>query len=122
MRLTRRQITIGAIAAATTSLFGSNAGAQELAKGRWSSSTDTPDGTLDKLYTRARQDRALSLYGGGPAAWYTDWAEQFQIPFPGIAVNFVGGFSNELTPRIDQQIASGQMECDVTILQTLQDF
>jgi ABC-type Fe3+ transport system substrate-binding protein len=122
MRLTRRQVTIGAMAATTTSLFGSNARAQDLTKGRASTSADAPDGTLEKLYVRARQDGALNLYGGGPAAWYVDWAEQFKIAFPGIAVNFVGGFSNEITPRIDQQISSGKIECDVTILQTLQDF
>lgn len=77
---------------------------------------------LDGLYARARQEGTLNLYGGGPAFWYTDWAAQFKVTFPEISVNFVGGFSNELSPRIDQQIASGRMECDVTVLQTLQDF
>jgi hypothetical protein len=122
MSLTRRQVTIAAIAAAATSLFGSSAGAQQSATGRSSTTAQTPDGTMDKLYARARQEGALTLYGGGPAVWYTDWTEQFKIVFPGIAVTLVGGFSNELTPRIDQQIASGRMECDVTILQTLQDL
>jgi ABC-type Fe3+ transport system substrate-binding protein len=80
------------------------------------------DETLDGLYARARKEGVLNLYGGGPAFWYADWAAQFKAAFPEIAVNFSGGFSNQLAPRIDQQIASGRMECDVAVLQTLQDF
>ena len=37
-------------------------------------------------------------------------------------IAFTGGFSNELSPKIDKQIADKKLECDVTVLQTLQDF
>jgi ABC-type Fe3+ transport system substrate-binding protein len=113
MNLTRRHVTSAAVAAAAASLFSAEGWAQQSA---------AEGAGLADLYRRARQEGALTLYGGGPAAWYTDWAAQFQATFPGIAVSLVGGFSNQLSPRIDQQIAAGRMECDIAILQTLQDF
>ena len=80
------------------------------------------DGTLDALYATARKEGGLNLYGGGPADWYTQWAKQFEAAFPGVPIAFTGGFSNQLSPKIDKQIADKKLECDVTVLQTLQDF
>jgi ABC-type Fe3+ transport system substrate-binding protein len=74
------------------------------------------------LYPAARREGQLNLYGGGPAAAFTNWARQYETAFPGIKVNIASGFSNELSPRIDAQIASGKVEADVAVLQTLQDF
>ncbi len=74
------------------------------------------------LYPRARSEGQLNLYGGGPAAAFTSWARQYEAAFPGIKVNIASGFSNELSPRIDAQIAAGRLEADVAVLQTLQDF
>jgi ABC-type Fe3+ transport system substrate-binding protein len=76
----------------------------------------------DALYAIARKEGQLNLYGGGPASWYTDWTKNFTTRFPGIQVVFKGGFSNQLTPLIDGQLAARKMEADVAVLQTLQDF
>src|SRR4029077_821112 len=64
----------------------------------------------------------LTLYGGGPADWYTQWAKQFEAAFPDVPIAFIGGFSNELSPKIDKQIEDKKMEGAVTLLQTLQDY
>jgi ABC-type glycerol-3-phosphate transport system substrate-binding protein len=80
------------------------------------------DSEFDSLYAKARKEGGLNLYGGGPADWYTQWAKQFEAAFPDVPIAFIGGFSNELSPKIDKQIADKKLECDVTVLQTLQDF
>ncbi len=77
---------------------------------------------FEELYRLARAEGQLNLYGGGPTAPFQALGRQFVAAFPGIAVNVTGGFSNELAPEIDRQIAAGRIECDITILQTLQDF
>jgi ABC-type Fe3+ transport system substrate-binding protein len=82
---------------------------------------DAQAGT-QSLYARGRQEGGVAVYGGGPAEWYTEWAKQFEAAFPGIPVAFTGGFSNQLSPRIDRQIAAKKLECDIAVLQTLQDF
>jgi len=56
---------------------------------------------MDALYQAAKQEGALNLYGGGPAASFTARAKKFEQRFPGITVNVVGGFSNRLTGQID---------------------
>src|SRR5258708_18103599 len=78
--------------------------------------------TEGDLYPRARSEGQLDLYGGGPTAAFTNWARQYEAAFPRLKVNLVSAFSNELSPRIDAQIAAGKVEADVAILQTLQDF
>jgi ABC-type Fe3+ transport system substrate-binding protein len=80
------------------------------------------DSELDSLYAKARKEGGLNLYGGGPADWYTQWAKQFEAAFPGVPIAFTGGFSNQLSPKIDKQIANKKLGCDVAVLQTLQDF
>ncbi|HLH23468.1 MAG TPA: ABC transporter substrate-binding protein [Chloroflexota bacterium] len=77
---------------------------------------------FDELYRLARAEGQLNLYGGGPTAPFEASGRQFTAAFPGITVNVTGGFSNVLAPEIDRQIAAGSVECDVTVLQTLQDF
>jgi len=37
-------------------------------------------------------------------------------------MQLVAGFSNQLAPRIDEQIARNRLEADVAVLQTIQDF
>jgi ABC-type Fe3+ transport system substrate-binding protein len=78
--------------------------------------------TIDQLYAKAKSEGALSLYGGGPAAQYEAKAKEFEQRFPGIKVQITGGFSNEVDAKIDQEIKSGKVEVDLTVLQTLQDF
>src|SRR4051812_48737380 len=75
-----------------------------------------------ELHRRAQQEGALNLYGGGPMAAFVGAARLFEAAYPGIKVTIASGFSNELSPRIDAQLASGSVEADIAILQTLQDF
>jgi ABC-type Fe3+ transport system substrate-binding protein len=77
---------------------------------------------LEVLYRLARAEGQLNLYGAGGTAPYQASAAQFQNAFPGLTVQITAGLSNELNSTIDAQIAAGNMDCDVAVLQTLQDF
>ena len=85
---------------------------------------DGPTGAhdMDALYQAAKQEGALNLYGGGPAAGYIARAKKFEQRFPGITVNVVGGFSNRLTTQIDAARKAGKPHADLALLQTIQDF
>src|SRR5262249_3013594 len=78
--------------------------------------------TIDQLYQAAKQEGALTVYGGGPAAPYERRAAEFEKRFPGIKVSVTAGFSNMLAPEIDEQIRQGKLAVDLTIFQTLQDY
>ena len=78
--------------------------------------------TIEQLYQAAKQEGALTLHGGGPAAPYERRAAEFEKRFPGIKVSVTGGFSNILAPQIDEQIRQGKLAVDLTIFQTLQDY
>jgi ABC-type Fe3+ transport system substrate-binding protein len=77
---------------------------------------------MDALYAAAKQEGALNLYGGGPAASYVARAKKFEQRFPGIAVNVVGGFSNRLTTQVDEARRARKPHADLAMLQTIQDF
>ncbi|WP_328842693.1 ABC transporter substrate-binding protein [Streptomyces sp. NBC_00258] len=83
--------------------------------------TDNPQ--WEQLYQAAlREGGALSLYGGGPVTLYTGAAAAFEKAFPGITVDITATFSNILAPKIDAQIAAENLEVDLAIFQTVQDF
>ncbi|MGP0092780.1 MAG: ABC transporter substrate-binding protein [Xanthobacteraceae bacterium] len=75
-----------------------------------------------ELYDQAKIERALVLYGGGPAALYEGPAREFEQRYPGITVSIISGFSNVLDRKIDDQIKDSKVEADLAILQTIQDF
>lgn len=77
---------------------------------------------MEALYAAARREGHLNYYGGGPIATHKGALDAFSRAFPGIEIDPTAGFSNQLTPRIDAQIASGRMEADLAVLQTIQDF
>ena len=77
---------------------------------------------LDSLHARARAEGQLSIYGGGPERLYRPWIDEFEQRFPGIRVSFTGGYAGTLTPRIDRQLAAGQLECDFVTFQAVQEF
>jgi ABC-type Fe3+ transport system substrate-binding protein len=79
-------------------------------------------GDLDALYSEAKREGSLNYYGGGPTATHQRALGEFAKSFPGIDCKLVAGFSNQLAPRIDEQIASNRVEADVAVLQTIQDF
>jgi ABC-type Fe3+ transport system substrate-binding protein len=76
----------------------------------------------DRLYAQAKDEKALVLYGGGPAAPYERMARDFERRYPGIAVSVTGGFSNVLDRQIDAQLAAKRLAVDMAFLQTAQDF
>jgi len=78
--------------------------------------------TIDELYDKAKQERSLVFYAGGPAAPHEARAAEFQRRFPGIAVSVTGGFSNVLNDKINQQIRAKKLETDMAFFQTVQDF
>lgn len=76
----------------------------------------------DQLYAKAKEEKALVLYGGGPAAPYERMAKDFEARYPGIAVAVTGGFSNVLDRKIDDQLAAKKLDVDMAFFQTAQDF
>jgi ABC-type Fe3+ transport system substrate-binding protein len=78
--------------------------------------------TMAQLYSKAKEEKSLVFYSGGPVAPYERWSKEFKERFPGIEVSITGGFSNVLDEKIDQQIKAGKLKVDMAILQTVQDF
>jgi len=95
-----------AIAAATLWLAGAPARAQ----------------SADQLYEKAKEEKSLVLYGGGPAEPYERMAKEFSERYPGITIAVTGGFSNVLDRKIDEQIAARSLQVDMAFFQTVQDF
>src|ERR1700751_3848015 len=78
--------------------------------------------TLDDLYAKAKQDGALSIYGGGPSRLYEGWIKEFEAKFPGVKVTLKGGYAGGLAPEIDRQIAAKRLEVDFVTFQAVQEF
>jgi ABC-type Fe3+ transport system substrate-binding protein len=78
--------------------------------------------SLDDLYAKAKQEGALSIYGGGPARLYEGWIKEFEAKFPGIKVTLKGGYAGGLAPEIDKQIAAKHLEVDFVTFQAVQEF
>jgi ABC-type Fe3+ transport system substrate-binding protein len=78
--------------------------------------------TLDELYQKAKAEKELVFYSGGPAAPHENRAKLFMQQFPGIAVSVTGGFSNVLNQRIEKQMADKKLLVDMAFFQTVQDF
>lgn len=75
-----------------------------------------------ELSAKATTEGALAFYVGGPTAPWEARAKIFEQRYPGIKISVVGGFSNVLDKRIDQQFRDHKLEVDAAIFQTLQDF
>jgi ABC-type Fe3+ transport system substrate-binding protein len=78
--------------------------------------------SMDALYEKAKLEKTVVLYGAGPTGSHDRWIKDFEQRFPGVTVAFTGGLSTNLNQRIERQLASGTMETDLAILQTIQDF
>jgi ABC-type Fe3+ transport system substrate-binding protein len=78
--------------------------------------------TTGELYEKAKAEKTLVFYSGGPAAPHEARAKQFMQQFPGIAVSVTGGFSNVLNAEIEKQMAAGNLAVDMAFFQTVQDF
>jgi ABC-type Fe3+ transport system substrate-binding protein len=78
--------------------------------------------TLAELYDRAKAEKEVVFYSGGPAAPHENRAKRFMERFPGINVKVTGGFSNVLNAQIEQQMAEHKLAVDMAFFQTVQDF
>jgi ABC-type Fe3+ transport system substrate-binding protein len=78
--------------------------------------------SLDDLYANAKGEGAFAFYVGGPTAPWEARAKVFEDRYPGIKITIGGGFSNVLDKKIDQQLATGKLEVDAAILQTIADY
>jgi ABC-type Fe3+ transport system substrate-binding protein len=78
--------------------------------------------TMDELYEKAKPEKSVVFYSGGPVAPYEAFARQFEQRFPGITVSITGGFSNVLNDRINAQLRDRKLDVDMAFFQTVQDF
>jgi ABC-type Fe3+ transport system substrate-binding protein len=78
--------------------------------------------TLDQLYEKAKAEKELVFYAGGPAAPHEARVKLFMQQYPGIQVSVTGGFSNVLNERIEKQLAEKKLVVDMAFFQTVQDF
>jgi ABC-type Fe3+ transport system substrate-binding protein len=78
--------------------------------------------TMDELYAKAKDEKSVVFYSGGPVTPYEVFAKEFEDRFPGIKVSITGGFSNVLNNRINEQLREHKLEVDMAFFQTVQDF
>ena len=78
--------------------------------------------TLQELYEKAKTEKELVFYSGGPAVPHENRARLFMQQYPGITVKVTGGFSNVLNEQIEKQMADGKLAVDMAFFQTVQDF
>jgi ABC-type Fe3+ transport system substrate-binding protein len=78
--------------------------------------------TMAELYEKAKAEKEVVFYSGGPAAPHENRAKLFMQQFPGISVSVTGGFSNVLNEKIEQQMADHKLVVDMAFFQTVQDF
>src|SRR3954454_9422999 len=78
--------------------------------------------TLAELYEKAKAEKEVVFYSGGPAAPHENRAKLFTQQFPGVEVKVTGGFSNVLNEQIEKQIAEKKLAVDRAFFQTVKDF
>jgi ABC-type Fe3+ transport system substrate-binding protein len=78
--------------------------------------------TIDQIYAKAKAEKTLVFYAGGPTAPWEAAAKLFEQKYPGITVSITGGFSNVLDVKIDEQLKAKKLETDMAFFQTVQDF
>jgi len=78
--------------------------------------------TLAELYEKAKSEKEVVFYSGGPAAPHENRAKLFMQQYPGIEVKVTGGFSNVLNAEIEKQMAEKRLAVDMAFFQTVQDF
>jgi ABC-type Fe3+ transport system substrate-binding protein len=78
--------------------------------------------TMDELYVKAKPEKSVVFYSGGPVAPYEAFAREFEQRFPDLKVSITGGFSNVLNEKINAQLQARKLEVDMAFFQTVQDF
>ena len=77
---------------------------------------------MQELYEKAKLEKELVIYGGGPTTLYEVPARAFEQRYPGIKVTIHAGFSNVHNEKINRQLKSKTLDADLVILQTVQDY
>src|ERR1700686_3173194 len=78
--------------------------------------------TIDQIYEAAKAEKSVVLWGAGPTAGYETAARAFEQQFPGVTVTLMGGFSNVLNAKVEEQLRAKKVETDLLVFQTVQDF
>lgn len=78
--------------------------------------------SMQELYEKAKQEKELVIYGGGPTSLYEVPARAFERQYPGIKFTIHSGFSNVHNQKINAQLKSKTLDADLAILQTVSDF
>ena len=77
---------------------------------------------MQALYEKAKIEKELVIYGGGPTSLYEVPAHAFEKKYPGIKITIHGGFSNVHNAKINQQLKTKTLDADLAILQTVEDY
>lgn len=125
----RGVMKLAAVAAAglalpTTDATAASAGTSHGAAGAAAAHDRRSAQHLQRLYRRALAEGGrLTIYAGGDSRTQEDATRQaFTAAFPGIETTIKVDLSKYHAPRIDRQLALGELEPDVAQLQTLHDF
>jgi ABC-type Fe3+ transport system substrate-binding protein len=78
--------------------------------------------TIDQIYEAAKAEKSLVLWGAGPTAGYETAVRAFEQQYPGVKVSLMGGFSNVLNAKVEEQLRAKKVETDLLVFQTVQDF
>jgi len=78
--------------------------------------------SMQELYEKAKLEKELVIYGGGPTSLYEVPARAFEKLYPGIKITIHSGFSNVHDAAINAQLKSKTLDADLAILQTVQDY
>jgi ABC-type Fe3+ transport system substrate-binding protein len=78
--------------------------------------------TIDQIYEAAKAEKSLVLWGAGPTAGYEAAVRAFEQQYPGVTVTLMGGFSNVLNAKVEEQFSARKVETDLLVFQTVQDF
>lgn len=79
--------------------------------------------TNQELYEKAKAEGGIvNFFGGGQAETNERWIREFEKQFPGVKINYTGGFSNVFNQEINKQVAAKSVQVDLVSLQTVQDF
>src|SRR3984893_10779007 len=77
--------------------------------------------TIDQIYEAAKAEQSLVLWGAGPTAGYEAAVRAFEQQYPGVKVSLMGGFSNVLNAKVEEQFSAHKVETDLLVFQTVQD-
>ena len=78
--------------------------------------------SMQELYDKAKLEKELVIYGGGPTSLYEVPARAFEQKYPGIKVTVHAGYSNVHDEKINQQLKTKTLDADLAILQTVGDY